>query len=128
MKPASILLLSLLTIFVSCKKDDTSKKSKRDMLTAYDWKRVAMISNGVITYTAPCEEDDRVRFWESGQYNYTVGNVLCSQFQTGQTLYWSLSTDENTLTLGTSNYTFNVSSDSLTFTGNGYSFVHVAVK
>lgn len=121
-------MLTLTLFSTACKKEEDKKTSKKDLLTAHNWRRTAMLYNGVYTYTQECENDDVVSFWSSGVYFFDVGTVLCSPTQTGQNSTWSLSSDESTLTISSANYTFEVTNDSLKFTGNGFTFIHAAIK
>lgn len=128
MKSVGILLLSLIFLSTSCKKDEDKNPTKKDLLTAHDWKRTAMIINGNYIASQDCELDDIVSFWSTGEYRYKVAGVLCFPTQTGQNATWSLSADESTLTLNSAQYTLEVTSDSMKYSANGYSFIHAAIK
>ena len=93
-----LLVIALTITVVSCKKDEVTK-SKKDLLTAHQWKFTSSKTNGVVDVLDACEKDDITIFASNGTYTWNPTTVKCYPSDAIQTGTWTLSSDEKTLTL-----------------------------
>lgn len=106
MKNKQILtLIALAAIaFAGCKNndDDSTPKSKKELLTAGSWIMTDYIQAGTSTWADKenCEKDDYFTFKTDGKGTFDEGATKCdpSDPQT-ETVDWSLSSDESKLTI-----------------------------
>ena len=92
------LTIALTVVVTSCKKDEVTK-SRKELLTAKQWKILSSKTNGVADVISDCEKDDFVIFASNGTYTWNPGTVKCDPSETIRTGTWTLSSDEKTLTL-----------------------------
>src|SRR5450759_4714054 len=97
-KTLLIFAISLTIAVASCKKDEVSK-SRKELLTAKQWKFTSSKTNGVADILDACEKDDFVIFSSNGTYTYNPVTIKCSSYDTIDTGNWTLSSDEKTLSI-----------------------------
>ncbi|HZK93946.1 MAG TPA: lipocalin family protein [Prolixibacteraceae bacterium] len=93
-----LLVIALTIAVASCKKDEVTK-SKKELLTAKQWKFLSRKTNGVADVINNCEKDDFTIFSSNGTYTWNPTTVKCDPSQTIQTGTWTLSSDEKTLSV-----------------------------
>lgn len=106
MKNRQILTLAVIAAiaFAGCKKndDDSTPKSKKELLTTGSWIMTDYIQAGTSTWAdmESCEKDDYFTFKTDGKGTFDEGPTKCdpSDPQT-ETVTWSMSTDETKLTI-----------------------------
>ena len=94
------LLLALVFIGTSCKKDD--EKTSKDYLTAHDWKLTSVKIGGIASTLDDCDKDDSVTFHDDGEYHSDEGATKCEPTDPQETTgTWSISssTTPETLTI-----------------------------
>ncbi|GEM_PF-650687 len=97
-----IISIGFLIVFSSCKKDDDDSKTKKEMITAKDWKYKSIIStvNGVSSDTIEdCIKDDKLSFKLNGTFTTDPGTSLCDGNEKPSDGTWTLTSDEKTLTI-----------------------------
>src|SRR5665648_904952 len=83
-----LLVIALTIAVASCKKDEVTK-SKKELLTAKQWKFLSRKTNGVADVINNCEKDDFTIFSSNGTYTWNPTTVKCDPSQTIQTGTWT---------------------------------------
>ena len=145
-KLATFCLMSIVG-FVSCKKDkdDTTAKTKTELITTGSWKRTALTSNPAYDWNAngvfetnilntmmPCEKDNFDTYKTNGVFETNEGATKCDPLDPQTwTVTWIFADNETKLIFdGTDEYelielTATTLKFQSTFVENGVSYTHV---
>src|SRR5665647_2178508 len=94
-----LLIIALTIAVASCSKKDEATKSKKELLTAHQWKLSSSKTNGVADVISDCEKDDITTFSSNGTYTWNITTVKCYASETNDTGTWTLSSDETIFTV-----------------------------
>lgn len=123
----NLWLLLIVVLIFACKKEPTKEKTKTELLTQKNWKRISLIdlNDGQSLFEA-CATDDMYTFNTNGKFYYHPGTVKCG-LEAAHTDNWSFSA-EDSLKIGvTSYYISKLTEDTLTYLQYGwleYKYVH----
>lgn len=92
-----LLTLCVTLVVASCKKDEKSTMTKKEMLSAKSWKLSSSKTNGVADVLSDCDKDDFITMTANGIYTYNPGSNKCDPSETSETGTWALSNDEKSL-------------------------------
>lgn len=108
----SAVILSVVMVFSSCKKDEDDAKSKKDILVAKTWQITAITINpgmdlgdgtiitDLFAFMDDCAKDDFMTFKTDGSYTTDEGASKCDEAdpQTSQGT-WAINADETQMTI-----------------------------
>jgi hypothetical protein len=89
------------------------RTSKADILTSKPWRLFSSTYNGITEILDDCQKDDYSLFKSNGILEQNPGSIKCYSGETLETYSWSLSSDENYLTVDDITYTIIELSESV---------------
>jgi hypothetical protein len=113
-RKAAIVMLSVV-VMAGCKKDDSKRKTKTELLTMGSWKQTSIYfspavdwngdghtENEVINFYPPCSKDDLIMFKTNGTVLSDEGPSKCDPAdpQIIETTNWKFADNETTILIG----------------------------
>jgi len=81
-----------------------ARTSRKDILTSKQWRMVSMTFDGIAETLEDCVKDDYSTFKSNGILEQNPGRVKCYDNEAVETYSWSMSSDENYLTVDVDTY------------------------